>query len=138
MRFRIQSLDLEIPEDDPFKNDLLGRREPIYALTNIIGSIDGPCVLAVDSAWGMGKTTFLNMWAQYLRNEGFPVVKFNAWETDFAGEPFVALSEEITDGLVEYDGGQQTGNLRVAATRVLSTTLPALVRVGLGASPSIG
>ena len=138
MGIRIQSLDLEIPQDDPFKNDLLGRREPVDALTNIIGSIDGPCVLAVDSAWGMGKTTFLNMWAQYLRNEGFPVVKFNAWETDFAGEPFVALSEEITAGLAEFDQGQRTRTLRIAATNVLRTTAPVLSRTALRSIPFLG
>ena len=138
MGIRIQPQDLEVPQDNPFEHDLLGRREAIHALTNIIGSIEGPCVLAVDSEWGMGKTTFLRMWEQHLRNERFPVVEFNAWETDFVGEPFLALSEEITGGLAEYDGGQQTGNLRMAATRVLSTALPALVRVGLGSIPYVG
>ena len=52
--------------------------------------------MAVDAAWGAGKTTFLKMWAQHLRNEGFPVVEFNAWETDASGDPFLALTSEIT------------------------------------------
>ncbi len=96
---RIQPLDIEVPKDDPFKNDLLGRRETVQVLTSIVRSIEGPCVLSVDAAWGAGKTTFLKIWAQYLRNEDFPVVEFNAWETDFAEEPFIALSTELAEGL---------------------------------------
>ena len=68
-------------------------------LTHLIGSLDGPCVLAVDAAWGAGKTTFLRIWAGHLRKLGFPVVEFNAWETDFTDDPFLALSEELTEGL---------------------------------------
>ena len=27
------------------------------------------------------------------------MVEFNAWETDFTDDPFLALSEELTEGL---------------------------------------
>ena len=87
MGIRIQPREIDVPENDPFKNDLLGRKESVEVLTHLVGSLEGPCVLAVDAAWGNGKTTFLRIWAQYLRNRGFPVVEFNAWETDFSGTP---------------------------------------------------
>lgn len=102
MGIRIQPREIDVPKDDPFKNDLLGRKEPAEVLTHLVGSIEGPCVLAVDAAWGAGKTTFLKIWSQHLRNQGFPVVEFNAWETDHSGDPFVALSSELTEGLQEY------------------------------------
>ena len=63
---RVRPIDFEVPEDDPFANDLLYRRAPIEVLTDLIRGIEGPCVLAVDSPWGTGKTSFLRMWAQYL------------------------------------------------------------------------
>ena len=91
--------DADEPELDPFDGDLLDRKEKIQVLTQLVGNIDGPCTIAVDAAWGAGKTTFLKMWARHLCRQGFPVVEFNAWETDFAGEPFVALSSEITEEL---------------------------------------
>ena len=97
MGIRLQPQDIEVSQSDPFAADRLARRDPIEFLTSIIGSIDGPCVLAVDAGWGSGKTVFLKMWAQHLRNERFPVVEFNSWETDFTGQPFVALSTELTD-----------------------------------------
>ena len=105
MKVRIQPKELDIPEDDPFANDVMDRKEQISVLTYVIKAIDGPCVLSIDGPWGSGKTTFLRMWAQHLRNEKFPVVSFNAWETDFSGDPFLALSDEISQALQQYRGG---------------------------------
>lgn len=104
MRIPIQPSEIEVPEDDPFKYDQLGRKKPAEILTHLVGSVQGPCVLAVDAPWGTGKTTFLKMWSQYLRQDkqGFPVIGFNAWETDFSGNPFQALSSELTSGLEKY------------------------------------
>ena len=58
MSIRIQPQNIEVPKDDPFKHDLLGRQAAVETLTHITGNIEGPCVLAVDAAWGFGKTTF--------------------------------------------------------------------------------
>ena len=55
--------------------------------------------MGIDAPWGAGKTTFLKMWAQHMHNEGFPVVEFNAWETDFSQDPFIALAAELERGL---------------------------------------
>ena len=96
MTFRIQPEELEIPQKKPFKLDLLEREETVKILTHLSRSISGPCVLALDAPWGGGKTTFLRFWAQYLRNNDFSVVEFNAWETDFAEYPFIALTAELT------------------------------------------
>ena len=105
MGIRVQPADIEIPEQDPFKNDLLGRREPVEVLANLLRSIDGPCVLAVEGAWGAGKTTFLKILSQYLRNQGFRAVEFNAWETDSTEDPFLALSQELEEGLRQNASG---------------------------------
>ena len=137
MRFRIQPKELEIPENDPFENDRLGRKEPAEILTRILESIEGPCVLAVDAPWGAGKTTFLKMLGHHLRQHGFPIVEFNAWETDFAGDPFLALSEELTAGLREYASGAGDGGidrvqlykLRKATTEVFRRAVPGAIRL---------
>ena len=47
---------------------------------------------------GGRQDTFLRMFKQFLHNEGFPVVMFNAWETDFSEDPFIPLSTELTNG----------------------------------------
>lgn len=132
MGIRIQPLDIEIPETDPFKDDLLGRKEPVKVLTHLIGSIEGSCVLAVDAAWGAGKTTFLKMWSQYLRNNDFPVVEFNAWETDFTGDPFIALSGEMIEGLRQNTNGtliDKIENTKKAAKEIVRRAIPGAIRL---------
>ena len=72
MGIRIRPREIDITEEEPFRNDLLDRKESVEVLTHLIESIEGPCVLAVDAAWGTGKTTFLAMWAHHLRKIKFP------------------------------------------------------------------
>ena len=130
MGIYIQPREIEIPPDDPFRDDLLSRREPAEILTRLIGSINGPCVLAVDAAWGAGKTTFLRLWAQHLRNSEFPVVEFNAWETDHSGDPFIALSSELTEGLHHYmdKKDEKIKEIKSAAKEVLRHVVPGAIR----------
>ena len=132
MGFRVQPPPIDIPADDPFRNDLLDRRESAEVLTHLLASIEGPCVLAVDAAWGNGKTTFLDMWSQHLCNEGFPVAGFNAWETDFSEDPFIALSTELTEGLeVGLDGSlaKKVADTKAVAGKVIRHVVPAAIRV---------
>ena len=135
MGIRIQPLEIEIPADDPFKYDLLDRRESITTLTHIIGSVEGPCVLAVDAPWGAGKTTFLKIWEQHLRNEEFPVVSFNAWETDFSDDPFIALSAAISQELEQYEEeslGDRLKTFKTLAGALVRVTAPAAIKVSSG------
>ncbi len=138
---RIQPRDIEVPEDDPFKHDLPDRREAVDTLTHLVGTIEGPCVLAVDAAWGAGKTTFLRIWAQNLRNEKFPVVSFNAWETDFSEEPFVSLSTELTEGLHTIAGeplGTKIDAIREAAKDFLRRAAPGTIQLAAATLPIVG
>lgn len=131
---RIQPLEIEVPEKDPFKNDLLERREPTEVLTHLIGSIEGPCVFAVDSMWGAGKTTFIRIWAQFLRNQGFPVIEYNAWSTDYSKDPFLALSTEINEGIRKCSGTTYTDQINKmvdATVDVVRWVAPIAVRVGM-------
>ena len=97
---RMRPTPLVVPKSgNPFENDKLGRRGQIESLTQLIREIEGPCVLAVDGAWGSGKTVFLKMWAQFLRNRRFQVAELNAWETDFSDDPLMALYAAFEDGL---------------------------------------
>ncbi len=146
---RIQPLEIDVPEDDPFKNDLLGREETVKVLTHIVRSIEGPCVLSVDAAWGAGKTTFLNIWAQHLRNEGFPVVGFNAWETDFSEEPFIALSTELTVGLnqecekcaddsLKESLKKKVNDVKGKAKEVARSLIPGIIKAAAAGIPLVG
>ena len=132
MGIRVQPTDIQIPKQNPLENDLLGRKEPVEVLTNLLRSIDGPCVLAVDGAWGAGKTTFLRILSQYLRNRDFGVIEFSAWETDFADDPFLALSQELNEGLRACATGslqRKLDEVKEATKEVLRRALPGTIRV---------
>lgn len=51
--------------------------------------------VALDASWGAGKSYFVRRWAQDLRDIGYPVVLFDAWENDIGSEPSIALMAEV-------------------------------------------
>ncbi len=141
MGIRVQPREIVItddPNDDPFQNDLLDRKEKAEVLTSLISNIDGPCTMAVDAAWGAGKTTFLKMWAQYLRNKEFPVVEFNAWETDASGDPLVALTAEITGQLKGTADTSRLDQVSTQAKELIKKLAPGLIRFGTSFVPIAG
>ena len=91
---------IEIDADNPFKNDVLGREENITVLTQFITSFEQSIVLCIvlciDGGWGQGKTTFIKMWQQYLKNQHIPTIYFNAWESDYTDDALIALIGEIS------------------------------------------
>ena len=141
MGIRIQPLEIEIPEDDPFRHDLLDRREAVEILTHFVGNLEGPCVLAVDAAWGFGKTTFFRMWSHHLGNQGFPVVAFNAWETDFSEDPFLTLYSELTEGLRSDDmklSSETVESFKDASMKVFRWVMPGAIRLAGALVPPLG
>jgi predicted KAP-like P-loop ATPase len=87
--------DVEIPEGNPFANCKLEREPYAKVLTEIVNTYADGFVLAINNEWGAGKTTFVKMWQQQLKNEGFQTIYFNAWENDFDNNPLVALMSEL-------------------------------------------
>ena len=99
---RIFPRPLQIGDTEGFtpETDIFGRQELGVGLTNLLASIKDPMVVAIDGQWGSGKTTFLKMWAGHLRQQGFPVIYFDAFENDYVEDAFAALAAEIL-GLVD-------------------------------------
>ena len=133
MGVKIRPQEISVPEHDPFANDLLNWNETVEVLTRLVSAIEGPSVLAVDATWGNGKSTFIKIWAQYLRNKGFSSVEFNAWETDYSRDPFVALSSELMEGLARNSTDEslekKLESIKNAGTEVLRRSAPALIRL---------
>lgn len=91
----IKHYEIEIVPENPFANCKLGRQKYSSVLTNIINSYPYGFVLALNNKWGTGKTTFVKMWEQDLKNNGFQTLYFNAWENDFENNPLTALMGEL-------------------------------------------
>lgn len=101
--------EIEIEEANPFLNDALNRKESAETLTELITSASDPLVICIDAPWGQGKTTFLRMWEQYLKNKNIPTIYFNAWENDFTDDALVSLIGEIGSAIddISKNGDQK-------------------------------
>ncbi|APQ18923.1 KAP family P-loop NTPase fold protein [Maribacter hydrothermalis] len=91
----IKHPEIEVEEDNPFANCKLDRKKYSTVLTNIILSYPYGFVLALNNKWGTGKTTFVKMWEQDLKNNAYQTLYFNAWENDFENNPLTALMGEL-------------------------------------------
>jgi hypothetical protein len=91
----IKHQDLIIESGKPFANCKLDRQKYSTVLTGIVNSYSEGFVLAINNKWGTGKTTFIKMWEQDLKDKNYPTVYFNAWENDFENNPLVALMGEL-------------------------------------------
>ncbi len=87
--------DLTIDRENPFQADRLGRKKYAQILTNIIAHNHDGYVVSLNGAWGTGKTTFVKMWEQMMKNDGYKTIYYNAWESDFIEDPLVALIAEV-------------------------------------------
>lgn len=97
----LKNKEIVIPKDNPFQNDSLNRKESAEALTQFVLSAADPLVVCIDAPWGQGKTTFLRMWEQHLKNNQIPTIYFNAWENDFSDDALISLIGEIGSALSE-------------------------------------
>jgi len=92
---KIKHHEIEIFQEKPFENCKLAREPYAKVLTDIVNTYADGFVLAINNEWGTGKTTFVKMWQQQLKNESFQTIYFNAWENDFDSNPLVALMSEL-------------------------------------------
>ena len=88
---RLKHIEPIIESGHPFKYCSTGREETGKALTSIVESIDLGGTIALTGEWGSGKTTFLRMWKQSLEDQHYPTILLNAWETEWAEDPLVAV-----------------------------------------------
>ena len=61
--------------------------------------VDQSYVMSLNSEFGSGKSTFFEMWANKLKSidNTFNVVYLNAWESDFQGDPLLAIVSSLLD-----------------------------------------
>jgi len=90
-----------------FDNDLLGLSDFAQRLEKFIDVeqryVPGSLVLALSSKFGSGKTTFLNMWSSEIEARGDEekplVIRLNAWESDYYGDPLFAIISGMVDSV---------------------------------------
>lgn len=137
------NLSEELVKTDHWHDDLLGRKQYADFLTTYLDQkcrADQPAlVVALDAAWGLGKTFFVKRWAQDLRDTKRPVISFDAWENDSSEEPAVSFMAELRAGLAPLYGQLPAGQTAIVQIQAKSkemvgnlrkATMPALAVVG--------
>ena len=125
--YRIQP-DKFIPDPkDPFAGDLMGRKAQADALVKLATSVSGPAVIAVDAPYGVGKSTFLRMFAlsPELRDAA-DVIEHNAWETEFSDMSFNSLANMVVASAQPPDAKQP---FKESALPITRTTLPIIGKI---------
>jgi len=123
----IRHNDLEIPVDNPFSACKLDRKKYADVLTGVVGGFGTGFVLAINSEWGTGKTTFVKMWRQELQNTGFETLYFNAWENDFESNPLIAIMAELKT-LVRDNKTLQFKSLMKKGAVLTKNLAPAIIK----------
>lgn len=123
----IRHKDIKIDPEKPFKNCQLNREPYGRILSEIIANYAEGFVLAINNAWGTGKTTFLKMWQQYLKINGFQTIYFNAWENDFSINPLIALMSEL-ETLVNKNNKDYFKSVINKGAILTKNVLPALLK----------
>ena len=118
--------DIIPSEEDPYNGDLLDRKMCGEVLEGLAKTFSSGCVIALDGKWGTGKTTFVRMWGEYMKRNGYTVLSFNAWESDFVLDPLVCLIAELKKATV-VAGKDNVEKLTKAVAKISFAMLPALV-----------
>lgn len=83
--------EIEIPKENPFQDCKLNREPYASILTKVVSQLEEGGVLSICGEWGAGKTTFIRMWEQQLKNNDFQSLYFNMWENDFLSDPLIGI-----------------------------------------------
>jgi len=128
-----KNVEMEIPADNPFLNDRLGRKQIAENLTLLVQSTNQPFVISVQAPWGWGKTTFIKMWKAQLESLGHVCFYFNAWENDFVEDPLIAFVGEINKTIIDKSPkGQisiQIKKLQTVGGRIIRRALPLTIQI---------
>lgn len=125
--------NIEIKKENPFEYDKLWRKSEIENLTNLFELVDNQLVLAINSPWGTGKTTFLRMWEEYLKSNNelqakYEVIYFNAWENDDCLDPLITIIGEMEKSIKEVNETTWY-NIKSKGKKLVKKVAPVVIKV---------
>jgi hypothetical protein len=125
---------VQIDENEGFTaKDIFGRKKIADGLTHLVSNVEDPLVLAVDGQWGSGKTIFLKMWQGELKNQGFPVIYFDAFANDYFEDAFIPLAAEIVGLAHKKLKANAYDDLKTKATRLGKLVMRSGLKIGIKA-----
>lgn len=112
-----------------FAQDQLDRSGFGNRLRELVVALRCPTVIAVDAAWGEGKTTFARMWMNHMRDQGMACEYLDCFRWSLVPEPLAAITETILEGAEKVDLPRSSiHNLRRAVNKLCAKILDIGVR----------
>lgn len=84
-------------------DDIFNREQLAYQLSRIIDkrgdyAENETLVIALDSGWGTGKTTFIEKWSAKIKEDATnQLVNYNAWNDDGFNDPLISILSKICE-----------------------------------------
>lgn len=123
--------EITLYKDGLDKLTTLPRRVEGQRLTDLLDKTSDPLTVAVNGAWGTGKTVFLKCWAGHHTQHSAhnpTVVYFDAFEHDYQNDPLIALTAAISERL---DGDKEKPTAAQNALKKMKSAAPAMLRTGI-------
>jgi hypothetical protein len=133
--------DVRLSIDTVWSDDKLGRREDanflisyLVAKSQAVADVDAKGVsINLNSAWGSGKTFFLNRLEQQLILDGYKVANINAWRDDHSEEPLFAVISALLKALdLDKKSKKLVGAIKECAGKIALRTGKGLVSRAAG------
>lgn len=108
------------------QDDILKRKGYAEKLSKLIANgksyaDTSSLVLAIDSEWGTGKSTFLAKWSDMLQNKlGHESFIYNAWEHDDFGNPLLSIMYTLMDAFTKKNITIKSRDLILSKTAQIS------------------
>ena len=121
---QIKQHEPEIETNDIWKDDKLDVKKFAERLTSLLQGQTEPLTIALNGAWGSGKTFLLKRWREDLKKQGRTAIYFNAWEDDHLDDPLVAIIGQLWMEL-------QNGSFKEVCAAVKQASQPLIGKIGL-------
>ena len=123
-QMQIKQLEPVIESSDIWKDDKLNCKEFAGRLTSLLQGQNEPLTIALNGAWGSGKTFLLKRWRENLKKQGYTAIYFNAWEDDHIDDPLIAIIGQLWIELKD-------GTFNEVCAAVKQASKPLIGKIGL-------
>lgn len=117
---------LRVAKNKPYKGDLLERDKLGTELLELVDSFTEGFVMAINGKWGSGKTTFVHMWQQQMKNNGYETIYYNAWENDYISDPLISIIAEFKK-LTTLPGQKKLEKYTAAFAKISTAMVPSIL-----------
>jgi hypothetical protein len=133
MKLLLPELDIKPDAGFDKEADIFNRREFGERLANLVENTSDCPVIALDSGWGEGKSTFIKMWkghVEHHREKKIKTIYFDAFENDFQKDPFLTLASEIYS-LIEDEDREKKEEFTKKAVDVAKSLARGAINIGI-------